>query len=299
MLVTTTADTWGITGEQFLWGYGLLCVAAAIGVWRAYRQALGPPAGPTDPLPDLSIGEIGMLSGGPGCAITAATARLYHDGLVNGTTGTLAVTGELDATADPIEREVFETVTREPWLSVGQILDRVRDSATMRTLSEQMTRAGLLLDGPQARRIHLLWLAPALLTAIGVLRVLAGAANDQAVLVLFVMTGATGLATARLVALRPVATRRGQDILERLRGERESLLRQPTASQSALTVALFGAGALWLAEPAIASALGVPREEETAGGGGGGGLGNWGGWGDWGGSDGGGGCGGGGCGGGG
>jgi uncharacterized protein (TIGR04222 family) len=290
MLVTTTAGTWGITGEQFLWGYGLLCVAAAIGVWRAYRQALGPPAGPTDPLPDLSIGEIGMLSGGPGCAITAATARLYHDGLVNGTTGTLAATGELDATADPIEREVFETVTREPWLSVGQILERVRDSATMRTLSEQMTRAGLLLDGPQARRVHLLWIAPALLTAIGVLRVLAGVANDQAVLVLFAMTGAAGLATARLVALRPVATRRGQDILERLRGERESLLRQPAASQSALTAALFGAGALWLAEPAIASALGVPREEDlstgtsgTSGGGGGGGCG--------------GGCGGGGCGG--
>ena len=273
MLITTTAVTWGITGEQFLWGYGLLCAAAAIGVWRTYGRALGPPAGPTEPLPDLSIGEIGMLSGGAGCAITAATARLYHDGLVHGTNGTLATTGELDASADPIEREVFETVRREPWLSVGQILDRVRDSATMRTLSEQMIRAGLLLDGPLARRIQLLWIVPALLTAFGALRLLAGAANGQAVLVLFVMTGAAGLATARLVALRPVATRRGQDILERLRGERDSLLRQPTASQGALTAALFGTGALWLAEPAVASALGVPREEDlstrTNGGGGG------------------------------
>lgn len=272
MLVTTTAGTGGISGEQFLWGYGLLCVVAAIGVWRAYRRALGPPAGPSDPLPDLSIGEIGMLSGGLGCAITAATARLYHDGSLRGTSGTLAARGKLDAAADVIEREVFETVSREPWLSVGQILDRVRDSATMRTLSEQMTRAGLLLDGPQARRIHLLWIVPALLTAIGVVRLVAGAANGQAVLVLFVMTSAAGLATVRLVALRPVATRRGQDMLERLRGEHDSLLRHPTAKQGALTAALFGAGALWLAEPAIASALGVPREEDpstgTSGGGG-------------------------------
>lgn len=54
MLVTTTAGTWGITGAQFLWGYGALCAASAVGLWHAYRQALGPPAGPLDPLPDLT-----------------------------------------------------------------------------------------------------------------------------------------------------------------------------------------------------------------------------------------------------
>ena len=42
MLVTTTAGTWGITGAQFLWGYGALCAATAAGVWHTYRRALGP-----------------------------------------------------------------------------------------------------------------------------------------------------------------------------------------------------------------------------------------------------------------
>jgi uncharacterized protein (TIGR04222 family) len=273
MLATTTSATWGITGEQFLWGYGALCAATAIGVWSAYRAALGRAAGPLDPLPELGIGEIGLLSEGPGCAITAATARLYHDGLVHGTSGSLSVMAELEPTADPVEREVYETVSREPWLSVSQILDRVRDSTTIQVLTEQMTRGGLLLDEPQARRIRLLWIVPALVTVVGALRILAGLAEDRPVLVLLAMTGVAGLATFRLATLRPNATRRGQDILKRLREESESLLRQPTASRGALTAALFGAGALWLAEPAIASALGVPREQGAGGGSGGGGCG--------------------------
>ncbi len=274
-MLAATSATWGITGEQFLWGYAALCAATAIGVWHAYREALGPPAGPTDPMPELSIGEIGLLSDGPGCAITAATARLYHDGVVHGTSGSLSIVGELEPTADPVEREVFDTVGREPWLSVAQILDRVRDSATMRTLTEQMTHAGLLLDEPHARRIRLLAIVPALVTVIGALRILAGLAEDRPVLVLLAMTAVAGLATVRLATQRLDATRRGQDILERLREESESLLREPTASRGALTAALFGAGALWLAEPAIASALGVPREDGlgSAGGGGGGGCG--------------------------
>jgi len=272
-MLAATSATWGITGEQFLWGYGALCAATAIGVWHAYREALGPPAGPTDPMPELSIGEIGLLSDGPGCAITAATARLYHDGVVHGTSGSLSIMGELEPTADPVEREVFDTVGREPWLSVGQILDRVRDSATMRTLTEQMTRAGLLLDETPARRIRLLAIVPALVTVIGALRILAGLAEDRPVLVLLAMTAVAGLATVRLATQRLNATRRGQDILKRLRRESESLLRQPTASRGALTAALFGAGALWLAEPAIASALGVPREHHSGAAGGGGGCG--------------------------
>src|SRR5687768_6506928 len=117
MLITTTAGTWGITGAQFLWSYGALCAVTAAGLWQAYRQALGPPAGPLDPLPELDRGQIGVLNDGPDCASTAAAARLYYDGLVRGENGTLAVTGELDAPADPVEREVFETVRREPWLT--------------------------------------------------------------------------------------------------------------------------------------------------------------------------------------
>ena len=146
--------------HSFSSGYGALCAATAVGVWQAYRQALGPPAGPLDPLPELGVCQIGLINEGPDCATTAAAARLYYDGLVRGENGTLAATGELDATAEPIEREVFETVSREPWLSVDQLRDRVRESPTMRALREQLTRSGLLLDASQARRVRLLWIVP-------------------------------------------------------------------------------------------------------------------------------------------
>jgi len=216
MLATTTAGTWGITGAQFLWGYGALCAATAAGVWQAYHRTYGPPASPIEPLPELSVCQIGVLNEGPDCAITAATARLYYDGLVRGTDGTLVATGELDATAYPIEREVFETVSREPWLSVDEMRGRVRESAVMRSLTQQLTRTGLLLDEKAARPLRLLWVLPALVTSLGVLRILAGLADGRPILVLAVMTAAAGLATAWVVFMRPAATRRGQDVLERL-----------------------------------------------------------------------------------
>lgn len=284
MLLTTAAGGWGITGEQFLLGYGALCAAAGAGVWTAYRRALGPPAGPLEPLPDLAVAQIALINEGPDAATTAAAARLYYDGIVRGTDdGTLAATGELEADAEPVEREVFETVRREPGLSVEQIRERVCESATMQALSEPLRRTGLLLEESQARRVRRLWIAPALLSALGVLRILTGLAEGRPVLVLCIMTAIAGAAAAWLLVLRPTGTRRGNDAIERLRRVHDPLPGRASASQIALTAALFGVGTLWLAESAIASALGVPREEDPSVGTGGGGCG--------------GGCGGGGCGG--
>ena len=127
MLLATTADAWGITGAQFLWGYGALCVATGAGVRHAYRQALGPPAGPLDPLPELSVCEIGILNDGPDCATTAAAARLYYDGLVRGTDGTLVAIGELDvwwltALAERIPPDKLSRVTSYDWtVSLGLV----------------------------------------------------------------------------------------------------------------------------------------------------------------------------------
>jgi hypothetical protein len=111
--------------------------------------------------------------------------------------------------------------------------------------------------------------------------------------------------------LRP--TRAGRRLVDDLRAAAPQLRSHPASGESARATALFGGGSLWLAEPQLASAVGVPREakrhrDSTLGGGWGywdGGAGVSGGWfgGDGGGHGGscggGGGCGGGGCGGGG
>jgi uncharacterized protein (TIGR04222 family) len=295
LMLATATGTWGITGEQFLTGYGALCAATAAGVWRAYVRALGPPAGPMDPLPALETCQIALLNAGPDAATTAAAARLYCDGLVRAEGPALVATGELDAGAEPIEREVHEIVSREPWLTRAQLRDRVRDGATMRSLRDQLARDGLVLDAAQARSVRRLWLAPALVTTLGVIRILAGLAAGRPILVLAIMAALAGAASAWLALLRPEATTRGRDVLERLRGEHDAHAPEPGARQIALTAALFGAGTLWLAESTMASALDVPREEEPTVGRQAGG---WGGWSCGGGGGGcGGGCGGGGCGG--
>jgi hypothetical protein len=125
------------------------------------------------------------------------------------------------------------------------------------------------------------------------------------------MVVAVVAATVWLIRRRTTMTARGRDIVRARREDREDLRRVPLAGESAMAVALVGGGALWLADPGLASTLDVPREDVagfqrrdyacSAGGScGGGGFGGGGGGhgGGHGGGCGGGGCGGGGCGGG-
>lgn len=282
MLATTAASTWGVTVAQSLWGYGTLCALGALGEWHERRRVLGPAPTRRDPQPDLDAYRPALLSGGPDHAITAAAAQLLRDGWLRGDGVTLSANGEPAATADALEREVFEAVRREPGLPIEEMHAHVRDSATMTAMTEQLMRSGLLLGGWDAARMRR-WIVPALLAAIGLVRILAGA-DDSAgpVAVLFALGAAAVLATVRLVRTRPLATNRGRSVLERRRSDVATKRLHPAVSEIGLMTALYGGGALWFADPVTASALHVPREKEPGIGGGGGGCG-------------GGGCGGGGC----
>ena len=316
MLATTASSTWGITGEQFLWGYGTLCALAVLAVWHERRRVLGPAATSRDPQPDLDAYRLALLSGGPDHAITVAAAELMRDGRLRGDGVTISANGAPAATADALEREVFEAVRREPGRSIEEVEAHVRDSAAMTAMTEQMTHSGLLVGGSEAARMRLLWVVPALLAAVGLARILAGGDDGAgAEAGLFALVAACVLAAVRLAGTPPLATNRGRSVLDRRRSESTRARLYPAASETGLMTALYGGGALWVADPVTASALHVPREKEpgsSGAGGGGRGAGGWsgdGGWfsgwfGDGGGSDGGccgggGGGGGGGCGGGG
>jgi len=297
-MLATTAGIWGIADPQFLWGYGTLCTIGAIGVWQERRRVLGPPAAPRDPQPELGAYRLALMSGGPDRAITAAAAQLFGDGRLKGTGGRLTTAGKPSAPADPLEREVFETVAREPGLSAEQMRARVREGAAMAAMTEQMTRSGLLLEAAQVRRMRLLWIVPGLLAALGVAALLAGFGENGTVVALYAVVFAAVMAASRLIGARPLATNRGRRVLERQRREFAPRRRHPVADERVLMAALYGSGGLWLSDPATASALGVPREKESGAGSSGGGCGM-GGCGGSDGGDGGGGGGGGGCGGGG
>jgi uncharacterized protein (TIGR04222 family) len=303
----TTATTWGITSTQFLFGYGALCVVAAIVIWRRWRRAVAPPEhGGEHPQPELDLFALAMLGGGPQLALTSALTRMHDDGLlrVRRREATLKAAGVLPRTADPLERAVYEAVSAEPGISSNALRARLVHDEAIRSMSARLESAGLLIDEDEARRFGRLWLVGVALVALGVARIFAGWSNDAAVEGVIAMVLVVAFATVWLARQRPIATVRGRELLARRREERDDLRRHAAKGEGAMAVALFGGGALWLADPAIASALGVPREEEAQAGwhAGGGGAGTGGGTcasnsgGDLGG---GGGCGGGGCGGGG
>jgi len=263
-----TATTWGLSSTQFLIGYGMLCVAAVTWIWWQWRETLGRTEHGIDPLPELGVYELALLGGGKQLAITSALTRLHGDRVlrVRRHEGTLKVCGELGPGADPVEQAVFEAVRREPGISTTVLRSELRQDDVLASMSDRLAQAGLLLDEERAGRVRRLWLAGALLVALGVARIVAGWQNDAASGWTAAIALLVAFATLWLALQRPVATNRGRDLLGRLRQENEQLRRHPLAGEGARSVALFGGGALWLADPAIASALGVPREEESGGG---------------------------------
>jgi uncharacterized protein (TIGR04222 family) len=215
-----------------------------------------------------------MLSGGPWLAITAAATKLHRDGLLKASSadGTLEVSGKLEPGADRLERAVFDTVECEPGITAAAMRAELEDSESVRWIRYDLVNAGLLLEEVRSARLRRLWLVGGVLALLGIARIVAGALHHAAVGYLVLMVLVVVYATFRLAVKQPLATRRGSEIVKRQRQEHDDLRRHPVAGESVLAAALFGGGALWLADPAIASSLGVAREQDrswTGGGGGG------------------------------
>jgi uncharacterized protein (TIGR04222 family) len=294
------ATTWGIGGPAFLGGYAVLCLLGALAaVWPGRSPFRPREHTMNDHLSDPGVYELAMLGGGAQLAITAAATKLHEDRVLESDAGGLSVVGRLEPGADPLERELVAVVSARPEITFAEVRKALADGEAVSSMTARLTSAGLLgepRDG--ARRA---WTIGGLLIALGVARIVAGAENHAPVGELVVMVVVVLCSTIWFGRARTGATGRGRRLVKRERSARAELRRTPRTGEAAMAAALFGGAALWLAEPALASALDVPREAArgpgTSGGGscsGGGGCGGGGG------SDGGGGssCGGGGCGGG-
>ncbi len=280
MFATLTQDpTWGITGTDFLWGDGALCIAALATtrwLWLAMRGPRATDAGMPDE-PDLYA--LAMLSGGSQLAITSAATQLHHDGhLRQGTVaGTLETVGTLDELPDAIELAVFEAVAARPRITIEEMRAEVGAGGAVRSMKAELRSSGLLLDAGVRQTLSRRIIAiGTLVTLLGVARVIAGLHGHHDVLYLALLTGAALWATVTIVRAVPSTTRLGSEMLERWRQAHDDLRRTPVSGHSTMTAALFGGAALWLAAPEIASALGVEREwahgtSAPYGGGGGGG----------------------------
>ncbi len=261
------ATTWGISGAQFLWFYGVLCVIAAVWIWTVRRGAFGVASRTSDPAPDLGLYKTAMLSGGPQLAITTAATQLHHEGVLaeGDDPRTHVIAAPLAAGADRLERAVYDAVHADPGISTAGLRAELAESDPIRWLSSELRDVGLLMDEDGARRAAGLWRWGALLLVLGGVRVVADLGGDATAGYLALAVLAVGAGTFWLAGQRRAhATARGMQLVRARRAERDDLRRAPQPAESAMAVALFGGGALWLADPALASTLDVPREDGNA-----------------------------------
>jgi uncharacterized protein (TIGR04222 family) len=260
--VSAGTYTWGISGPDFLWFYAGLSAALSAAIACAWWLARGAAGDSTDTTTrELDMFELALLNGGPELAVTTAATKMLHDGVLRrDVDGSLVTALQPGIGACRIEREVFDAVGRRQAIHMDDVQDEMAGNDAIRSLRNSLVEEGLMLKRSRAAWLHSAWLLGAGLAALGVARLSVGASDDKSVGLLIAAVGAVVLATFWLAQQRPNATARGRRIVNRWR---EDLPGLPQAGQSAFTAALFGAAALWLIDPEIATALGVPRESAT------------------------------------
>ncbi len=265
-MTSTSTATWGIGGAVFLYIYCALCAAAAIAIWwRWSRAGVAQRDGDIDM---FALYELAMLSGGPQRAITSATVQLHRE-VPEGRFGRRHAQGHLRVGGAPGRDRAGGARHRQ-----APAADRGRRAARRQRPADRARRAHGAAAAAVALRRHA--------GRLGMLRIGAGAPSGRALGLLAILILVVFTATLAASLHAPRIAGRGRAVLARWRHSHSKLRRQQASGQGGLSVALFGAGALWLAAPEIASALSIEREAARGSGGDGGG-----GW-----SDGGGGCGG-------
>jgi uncharacterized protein (TIGR04222 family) len=263
-------NTWGISGSAFLALYGGALAATALIVLYSCRRVRRRSA--DSGLAGLvkrrlSPYEAAMLKGEGALVLMVAACRLKEAGsLATRESGvSMRVAGPLPTGADPVEAWVYDRFTRDQPPKAA--LDASEAEPVLAPIRQRLWVLGLMLDKPQRRamRRRLLWFVPVL--ALGAARILAGVENHRPVgfLVLFLGVGVLG---AFYLSEPTITTRAGAQVLA-------ALERNPAALSSygfAGEVALSGTGALWAADAALATALGL-RQGSSGGGIGGGGCG--------------------------
>lgn len=301
-----TDETWGISGSTFLVVYVLIAVAvlvAAIVSRRSIRAGRPVSAASLQSRPE----DVAYLNGGQDLAVYAALSAMHVDGSIAtagpGSAGVVHATGTPAWGASGLQRAIHHA-TAQP-AARRTLATEPRVAAALGEIRDRLERAGLILTAAQRRAYRRpgFWMIG--VAVLGLVRLFAGAANGRPVGYLSLLLMAAAVASVVLFVKAPVRTAAGDAALAAQRARHTAL--SPSmrpdwgavgAGGAALSVGVFGVGALLAAQPAFAEELEAQKYAAMGGGGsysGGGDGGSSGGDG----GGGGGGCGGGGCGGGG
>ncbi|MEV4617289.1 TIGR04222 domain-containing membrane protein [Asanoa sp. NPDC049573] len=256
------ASTWGIPGPAFLVGYVALAATAVLAT-RWVRAAIRR-GGTTPDLDGLDPRRLAFLAGGRRLAVYAALAALRRAEAIGARPGRgPRATGPVPADAGALDRAVHAAAgpgTRVARLSGDASVQRALDD-----LRRGLEGDRLLVSRGRAwgYRAAALILLPVI--ALGGVRIAAGArAHRPADILILLVTVSSCWLIASLLSRAPWRTRAGDTAVLRLRARHAHLGpdHHPSyatydAATAAMGVALFGASALFLLDPALAVAAEV------------------------------------------
>lgn len=265
MTLAATGDTWGISGSTFLLVYAVAAVAVGIAGTAARKRLADPPL--SRPAGDLTTRphDAALLNGGSELAVLSALSSMHLRGTISSAQGSVRAVGRLDPAADELERAIHFTTGSGPVLRKRLPLHGPVSTA-LATMEKRLVGDGLLLSEEQRRRIRRVGFWMLAVAALGLVRLLAGIAEAQAVGLLIVALLLVTAAAGVQLAIAPRRSGAGNRTLAALRSEHHELA--PDAAPdwtvygpaaAALGIGVFGMTALWASDPAFADELAAQR----------------------------------------
>jgi len=273
------ADTWGISGSDFLRGYtGLaaaLSILAVLLFLRAYRRSGGSGQDSRAVGERLAPADAAYLRGGRSAAVLCAIAGLRARGILLApgrrklATSRSSIPGEVSG----LERAVHEAVRRrEPYRRIG-MAPGVRGQ--LDAVEAKLIDTGLLRSATDRTVLRGFGLAMLAVLAVGIARLVAGIGNQKPVgYLILTLIGFTGvLIWFHYLIRRSHRTRFGNQVLNYLNSRYVHLApshhpswRANGAEAAAMSAAMFGAAAIYASDPAFATRIGVSLSATAASG---------------------------------
>lgn len=266
------ADTWGISGPNFLGVYALLGFAAVLYGFLQRTKIIRTDSSRAHLATALSPTETAMLFDDRRPVLAGlAQLRGYH--LVDsGGVPTRTPTDTEQRALDPISSTLHTYLRNSDRRHVLQLAGATREPIAV--LRGSLTDRGFLIGGEQRKALLLAALPLYALLVLGVVRVIAGIANHHSIGYLSLAI-VVALVFAFVVQRAPRLTRRGR-AAQHESVQRNGHLRPTNApayaaygpDSAAMATALFGAGVLWSLDPGLASATGALASGGISGSGG-------------------------------
>ena len=285
-----TGDTWGISGPTFLAGYLIIGATLYLVALTTRHAARGAGAEGRDRLSLAFTARfrrpasgakgdpylVAYLGGGPKLAVLAGQSALRAGGRLGA-----------DAPAEPAARpkwplELAILAATDRPVPYSRLKSDRAVGAALHALSDELAQARLLVSEPNRAMLRRWGLVLLGLFALGVWRLVDGIGNGHPVGFLVPLVLAAGVGVALWFLRLPRLTSAGREALERLRSVHSHLapeLRPDWAANgpvaTAIGVGVFGAHAIWAADPAFAAELEIARATAAGGVAGSGGSSGW------------------------